>query len=87
MTPPPQRRFASYAYGLESYLKNPEKRRARNCKSYMKDLERVLLTAQHEAAKVNKKSEAIDTDQSVTLMVTKVTIDTDRWQVRNRNVY
>ena len=28
------------AYGLESYLKNPEKRRARNCESYMKDLEK-----------------------------------------------
>ena len=36
----PQRRFASYPYGLESYLKNPEKRRARNRKSYMKDLEK-----------------------------------------------
>ena len=36
----PQRRFASYAYGLESYLKDPEKRRAQNCKSYMKDLEK-----------------------------------------------
>ena len=35
------------------------------------------------------KSEAIDTDQSVALRVTKVTIDsdTDRWQVRNGNVY
>ena len=33
------------------------------------------------------KSEAIDTDQSVALMVTKVTIDTDRWQVCNGNVY
>ena len=27
------------------------------------------------------KSEAIDTDQSVALIVAKVTIDTDRWQV------
>ena len=36
----PQRRFASYAYGLESYLKDPEKRLARNCESYMKDLEK-----------------------------------------------
>ena len=36
-------------------LKNPEKRRARNCKSYMKIWKRVVLTAQHEAAKVNKK--------------------------------
>ena len=27
-----------YAYGLENYLKDPEKRRARNHKSYMKDL-------------------------------------------------
>ena len=52
---PPQRRFASYAYGLKSYLKNPEKRRARNCKSYMKDLEKSHADAQHEAAKVNKK--------------------------------
>ena len=26
-------------------------------------------------------SEAIDTDQSVALIVTKVTIDTDRWKV------
>ena len=50
----PQRRFASYAYGLESYLKDPEKRCARNRESYMKDLE-VVLTAQHEATKVNKK--------------------------------
>ena len=32
-------------------------------------------------------SEAIDTDQSVALMVAKVTIDTDRWQVRNGKVY
>ena len=53
--PPPQRRFASYAYGLESYLKDPEKRRAQNRESYMKDLEKVVLTAQHEAVKVNKK--------------------------------
>ena len=37
--PPPQR-FASYAYGLESYLKDPEKRRARKRESYMKDLEK-----------------------------------------------
>ena len=36
----PQRRFASYAYGLESYLKDPEKHHARNHKSYMKDLEK-----------------------------------------------
>ena len=36
---------------------------------------------------VFKKSEAIDTDQSVALMVVKVTIDTDRWKVRNENVY
>ena len=35
----PPRRFASYAYGLESYLKDPEKRRARKRESYyMKDL-------------------------------------------------
>ena len=32
-------------------------------------------------------SEAIDTDQSVALMVAKVTIDTDGWKVRNENVY
>ena len=37
---PPKQRFASYAYGLESYLKDPEKRRAWNCESYMKDLEK-----------------------------------------------
>ena len=36
----PQRRFASYTYGLESYLKDPEKRGARNRESYMKDLEK-----------------------------------------------
>ena len=35
-----QRRFASYAYGLESYLKDPEKHRARNGENYMKDLEK-----------------------------------------------
>ena len=35
----------------------------------------------------NNKSEAIDTDQSVALIVTKVTTDTDRWKVRNGNVY
>ena len=33
------------------------------------------------------KSEAIDTDQSVALMIAKVTIDTDRWKVRNGNIY
>ena len=33
------------------------------------------------------KSEAIDTHQSVALMVAKVTIDTDRWKVRNGNVF
>ena len=32
-------------------------------------------------------SEAIDTDQSVALMVAKVTIDTNRWKVRNGNIY
>ena len=37
---PHRRRFASYAYGLESYLKDPEKRRARKRESYMKDLEK-----------------------------------------------
>ena len=36
----PQQRFVSYAYGLESYLKDPDKRRARNRESYMKDLEK-----------------------------------------------
>ena len=36
----PQWRFASYAYGLESYLKDPEKRRAQKRESYMKDLEK-----------------------------------------------
>ena len=36
----PPRRFASYAYGLESYLKDPEKRRAWKHESYMKDLEK-----------------------------------------------
>ena len=30
-------------------------------------------------------SEAIDTDQSVALMVAEGTIDTDRWKVRNEN--
>ena len=33
----PPRRFASYAYGLESYLKDPKKRRARKRESYMKE--------------------------------------------------
>ena len=37
---PLQWRFASYAYGLESYLKDPEKRHAWNRESYMKDLEK-----------------------------------------------
>ena len=37
---PPQRRFASYTHGRESYLKEPQKRRGRNRKSYMKDLEK-----------------------------------------------
>ena len=37
---PPTKRFASYTYGRESYLKEPEKRRARNRKSYMKDPEK-----------------------------------------------
>ena len=36
----PQRRFASYAYGLESYLKDREKCRARNRENYMKNLEK-----------------------------------------------
>ena len=35
----------------------------------------------------NRMSEAIDTDQSVALIVTKVTIDTDRWQVSNGKIY
>ena len=34
-----------------------------------------------------KRSEAIDTDQPVALIVTKVIIDTDRWQVCNGKVY
>ena len=32
-------------------------------------------------------SEGIDTDQSVALIVAKVTTDNDRWQVCNENVY
>ena len=36
------------------------------------------------ACDVTLKNEAIDTDQS---MVAKETIGTDRWQVRNGNVY
>ena len=32
--------YPGYAYGLESYLKDPEKRRAQNRESYMKDLEK-----------------------------------------------
>ena len=43
---------ASAARSRESYLKDPEKSHARNCESYMKDPERVMLTVQHEAAKV-----------------------------------
>ena len=38
---------------------------------------------QHE----NILSEASDTNQLVALIVAKVTIDTDRWQVCNGNVY
>ena len=38
-----------------SYLKDPEKRRARNRESYMKDPERVMLTVQHEAVKVTRR--------------------------------
>ena len=52
----PPRRFASYAYGLDSYLKDPEKRRARKReKLHEGSGKRVVLTALHEAAKVNKK--------------------------------
>ena len=54
----PPRRFASYAYGLESYLKDPEKRRARKRESYMKDLEKSRADSaarKHETTKVNKK--------------------------------
>ena len=36
---------------------------------------------------VNRKIEAIDTDQSVALIVAKVTIDSDRWKVCNGSVY
>ena len=36
---------------------------------------------------VNRKIEAIDTDQLLALIVTKVTIDTDRWKVCNGSVY
>ena len=36
---------------------------------------------------VSIKSEAIEADQSVALTVAKVTTDTDRWKVHNRNVY
>ena len=32
-------------------------------------------------------SEAIDNNQSVVLMVAKVTIDTDRWKIGNGNIY
>ena len=43
----------------------------------------LVITSLHNC----NKSEATDTDQSVALMVAKVTIDTDRWKVSNRNVY
>ena len=33
-----------------------------------------------------KRSKAIDTDQLVALTVAKVTINTDRWKIHNRNV-
>ena len=52
--PPNEAGFASYAYGLESYLKDPEKCRARNRKTW-RIWKRVVPTAQHKAAKVNKK--------------------------------
>ena len=45
----------SAAWSCESYLKDPEKRHARNYESYMKDPEKSrALTVQHEAAKVTK---------------------------------
>ena len=47
-------RADSAAQSRDSYMKDPEKSRARNCKSYMKDPKRVVLTVQHEAAKVTR---------------------------------
>ena len=38
--PPPAKICFLRAYGLESYLKDPERRRARKRESYMKDLEK-----------------------------------------------
>ena len=46
----------SAARSRESYLKDPEKYCARNHESYMKDPEKVMLTVQHEAAKVTRKT-------------------------------
>ena len=57
----------------------------RNSGSMLLILQRCKCPA--VTAIMKNKSEAIDTDQSVALMVTKVTIDTDRWQVRDGNVY
>ena len=42
----------STAWSRDSYMKDPEKIRARSHKSYIKNPERVMLTVQHEAAKV-----------------------------------
>ena len=44
----------SAARSRDRYIKDPEKSRARNRESYMKDPERVVLTVQHEAAKVTR---------------------------------
>ena len=54
-------RFASYAYGRESYLNDPEKRRAWNRESYMKDPEKsrgdsaARLSIQKRSRDHNKK--------------------------------
>ena len=47
----------------------------------------LKTTDQHPYLGICLKSEAIDTDQSVALRAAKVTIDTDRWKIRNGNVY
>ena len=52
-------------------------------KAYLK---KVIVFELANYLYITFKSEAIDTDQSVTV-VTKVTIDTDRWQVRKGDVY
>ena len=46
----------SAAWSRDSYMKDPEKSRARSCESYMKDPEIVVLTVQHEAVKVTRKT-------------------------------